>query len=71
MHHKNKYGTRCPECKKWTKLKLNGICYKCNKKFGLKECNSCHKLLFIIQDFYSKRSICIECLKQPLMDYLI
>jgi hypothetical protein len=52
----------CPECNQRTnKINQNGICIQCNENFGLRECIRCKELLFIINDYNRKKTICDSC----------
>lgn len=56
-------GTICSFCSLPRPIIANESCRKCLAKSGLKKCKRCGDIKLIELDFYSKKSVCIPCLK--------
>src|SRR6266436_5030484 len=57
-------GQTCIQCLRPRRLDKNRICKKCNEDTGLRQCRGvCGEILPLYLQFYSKRTVCIECNK--------
>lgn len=54
----------CSTCNKNTELNSNGICKKCNKIDGLRQCNKCGFILPILLSFYDRHGVCKGCISK-------
>ena len=52
----------CLECHKARVLNLNGLCMGCNKRFGLKQCKICERILLRLINFNERSKTCLICL---------
>lgn len=59
-----KYGQICIYCKYPKKNTYRGVCKKCMKKQGLKECKRCKTILLLAFDFWEKKGACKHCLRE-------